>query len=182
VTLDDFLPAYDVHEVHSIAVAAPPAAVMEATRELTPRELPLLVALMALRGLPALVRGRRLPVRGSILDAFRRSGFVALRETPEELVFGGIGRFWEPSGGLRRIEPDGFGDFDEPGYAKAAFNFAVERRGAKTVLSTETRVAGTDERARRRFGRYWRLIQPGSALIRVAWLRAIRRRAERDGV
>jgi hypothetical protein len=28
--------------------------------------------------------------------------------------------------------------------------------------------------------RYWRVIHPGSALIRIAWLRAIRRRAERQ--
>ena len=33
--------------------------------------------------------------------------------------------------------------------------------------------------ARRSFRRYWRVIYPGSAAIRLAWLRAIRRRAER---
>jgi len=30
---------------------------------------------------------------------------------------------------------------------------------------------------RRRFAAYWRLIYPGSALIRRSWLRAIRQRA-----
>ncbi|MCA1563325.1 MAG: hypothetical protein LC804_24755 [Acidobacteria bacterium] len=44
-------------------------------------------------------------------------------------------------------------------------------------LSTETRIWATDESARRRFGMYWRVIYPGSALIRRMWLRAIRKRA-----
>jgi hypothetical protein len=79
--LDDFLPVYDFHEVHRVSIDAPPGAVMESARRLRPHELPLLVALMALRGLPALLRGRRLPVRGSILDAFRRGGFVVLQDT-----------------------------------------------------------------------------------------------------
>ena len=47
-----------------------------------------------------------------------------------------------------------------------------------TVLTTETRIKATDDPARRTFGRYWRVVIPGSAAIRRAWLRAIRRRAE----
>jgi hypothetical protein len=153
---------------------------MEAIHSLTPAEVPVLVALMAIRSVPALLRRRRLPVRGPLLDGFRRGGFVTLYEAPDELVLGGVGRFWQPSGGLRRIEATEFRDFGEPGFAKAAFNFEIERTGARTLLTTETRVATTDEHARRTFGRYWRLVHPGSALIRIAWLQAIRRRAERN--
>jgi hypothetical protein len=47
-----------------------------------------------------------------------------------------------------------------------------------SLLSTETRVFATDAATRRRFAAYWRVIYPGSALIRIEWLRAIRRRAE----
>ncbi|HYN50366.1 MAG TPA: hypothetical protein VES62_05525 [Thermoleophilaceae bacterium] len=174
--LDEFLPHYDFNEVHSIACSAPPAAVMKAARELTPRELPLLVALMAIRSVPALARGRRLPVRGTILDAFLRGGFVILKDEPDELVLGAVGRFWQASGGMARIEPKRFSSFAEPGWTKAAFGFRVE---GCTVLTTETRVLATDDGARRKFGHYWRLIRPGSCAIRVAWLRAIRRRAQR---
>jgi hypothetical protein len=183
--LDDFLPRYDVNEVHSVITAAPPGAVMQSIRELTPREVPLLVALMALRSVPALLCGRRLPTRarrldGRLLDGFRRGGFVELGDSSGELVFGGVGRFWRADGGLRRVDATDFRDFAEPGWAKAAFNFEVERVGERTVVTTETRVATTDDSARRSFGRYWRVVGPGSALIRVAWLRAIRRRAERQ--
>jgi hypothetical protein len=179
--LDEFLPHYDLSETRSISTRAEPAAVMDAIRALTPWEVPVLVALMAIRSVPALLRRRRLPVRGPLLDGFRKNGFVELRQAPDELVLGGVGRFWQPSGGLRRVEAAEFAGFAEPGWAKAAFNLQVERVGERTVLSTETRIATTDERARRSFARYWRLIHPGSALIRIAWLRAIRRRAERHG-
>jgi hypothetical protein len=104
----------------------------------------------------------------------------ARSRSADELVLGGVGRFWQSSGGLRRIEPAEFRYFDEPGFAKAAFNFQIDRAGGSTLLRTETRVATTDEHARRSFGRYWRFVYPGSALIRIAWLRAIRRRAERN--
>lgn len=83
--LDELLPDYDVREVHSTTTAAAPEAIVTAIGELTPTEVPLLVALMTLRA------------------------------------------------------------------------------------------------ACRSFRRYWRLIYPGSAAIRMAWLRAIRRRAERAG-
>ena len=178
--LDDFLPSYDVNEVHSVTTRAAPAAVMEAIRELTPLEVPLLVALMAVRSVPAMLRGRRLPVRGRLLDGFRRAGFAQLDESPAEIVLGGVGRFWRPDGGLRRVQAAEFRDFAEPGWAKGAFNFEVERVGDRTVVTTETRVATTDDASRRSFGRYWRVVGPGSALIRIAWLRAIRRRAERQ--
>jgi hypothetical protein len=58
-------------------------------------------------------------------------------------------------------------------------NFLVEEEGDGWCrLSTETRVLATDDTARRRFAVYWRLIYPGSSLIRRMWLAAVKRRAE----
>jgi hypothetical protein len=57
-------------------------------------------------------------------------------------------------------------------------NFVVTPEGPNSSLvSTETRVFANSPRARRNFARYWRLIYPGSALIRRMWLRAVERRA-----
>jgi hypothetical protein len=178
--LDDFLPRYDVNEVHSFIVGAPPAVAMDAIRELTPLEVPLLVALMALRRIPALLSGQRPRVHGRLLDGMRAAGFTPLRDSDDELVLGIIGRFWRLDSGLRTCEAGQFVDFSEPGWAKGVMNFEVQPVGHRTVVTTETRVAATDEAARRSFQRYWRIIGPWSALIRVAWLRAIRRRAERQ--
>jgi hypothetical protein len=152
---------------------------MEAIRSLTSAEVPALVVLMGLRSIPSMLRGRRPQLRGRLLDGFTRAGFIPLRDAPDELVFGAIGRFWLPSGELRRIDPLEFDAFAEPGVAKAAFDLRLEPAGERTRIVTETRIATPDEGVRRSFGRYWRVIQPGSALIRRDWLRAIRRRAER---
>jgi hypothetical protein len=178
--LDEFLPDYEVNEIHSTRVAAPPGAVMAAMRSLTAREVPVLVGLMALRTVPALLRGRRRrPREGTILEGFLRGGFVMLADRPDELVVGAVGRFWRASGEVRRVSADEFAAFREPGYAKAAFNMhAQPAPGGGTLLTTETRIQATDDHARRSFRRYWLLIHPGSAAIRRAWLRAIGRRAE----
>jgi len=181
--LDEFLPDYDVNEVHSTRVAAPPDAVLAAVRAVTSREVPLLVLLMALRRLPAAIRrGRSAPGRrvldAPILDQFTRR-FVVLADRPDELVVGGVGRFWTADGGVRRVEAADFAAFDEPGFAKTVVNFHVSAVAGGSLLSTETRIKGTDDAARRSFRRYWRVVMPGSAAIRRAWLRAIRLRAER---
>jgi hypothetical protein len=66
------------------------------------------------------------------------------------------------------------------GFALAAINFRMEdAANGETVLATETRVYATDAPMRKKCAAYWRLIYPGSAVIRVTWLRAIRARAER---
>ena len=57
-------------------------------------------------------------------------------------------------------------------------NLRIEDAGpAACTLTTETRVYATDASTRRRFALYWRVIYPGSALIRRMWLRAIAHRA-----
>src|SRR5262249_11390454 len=76
--------------------------------------------------------------------------------------------------------PADFQALHAPGFALAAINFRLADAGnGQTRLTTETRVYATDATVRRRFGIYWRMIYPGSALIRVMWLRAIRKRAEK---
>jgi hypothetical protein len=162
-------------------VDAEPGTVLPEVLGMTPRDVPVMVGLMAIRRLPALLGGSRalrLDPR-PIVEQFERAGFKRLAQTEDELVLGAVGRFWRPAGNLRRVQAEGFAEFAEPGWAKAAVNFHVTRVHGRTRLSTETRIAATDDVARRRFRRYWRIIYPGSAVIRLAWLRAIRRRAER---
>jgi hypothetical protein len=179
--LDEFLPTYDQQELHSTAVDAPPERVLAVARALSWRDVPLAQAMMALRSLPTALKHRGKPMQKerSIIEEFEAEGFALLAERPDELVLGGVGSFWKPSGGVRRVRAEEFRSFHEPGVVKAAFNFLVWERDGRTVLSTETRILATDETARRSFRRYWRVVHPGSALIRRVWLRAIRRRAER---
>lgn len=178
--LDEFLPHFDHNEIHSTRVAASPEHVLDTVRALRSSEVPAARALMALRTLPARLRGERREEHAPMIASMIRGGFVVLAERPGELVLGVVGRFWQPRASVRSIAAEDFAGFEEPGWAKAAFNFeARPAPGGGTLLVTETRIRATDAAARRSFGRYWRLVGPWSALIRRAWLRAIRLRAER---
>jgi hypothetical protein len=169
--LDAVMPAYHFHEVHAVRVHASPARVLEAVRAVTAGEIRLFRTLTWIRS-PRLRGGGRESILNApgdqpILDVALRSGFVTLGDEPgREIVFGTALRL-----GPRRSDP--------PSLANTAMNFLVaEEEGGWCRLGTETRVFGTDERARRRFAVYWRVIYPGSALIRRMWLQAVKRRAE----
>ena len=171
--LDEFLPEFHFNEVHSTLVAAPPERTLEAARAVTVRDMPAVRALMAVRRL-----GRDASRQGPVMDGMLHNGFVVLADRPDELVLGVAGRFWKFDSGITRIAAEQFKSFDAPDHAKAVMDFHVRPAPGGCLLSTETRIQGTDEGARRKFGRYWRVIHPGSALIRRVWLRAVRRRAE----
>ena len=115
-----------------------------------------------------------------IVDGLVRGGFVRLAEVPSrEIVFGVVGRFWKLIGNTPITtvgDPESFTSFEEPGYAKAAMSFLVRAEGRGSRLITETRIQTTDAAAARSFSRYWRLVRPGSGLIRRSWLAAVRRR------
>lgn len=184
--IDRFMPEYHVNEVHTILTDATPEQVYRAIREVSASEIPLLREMFALRSLPALLMGRRgrwVGGREPFLDQALRGGFIMLAdEPPRELVVGTIGKFWQASGGTYKVaSPEEFLEADAPGYAKAILNFYVgkSRSHPNAVrVRTETRVHIPGPAARRKFRLYWQVIYPGSALIRVMWLRAIKRRAE----
>jgi len=188
--LDEILPAFEFSEFHETRVHASPAQVMAAARAVTPEEIRFFVALMEVRALPARLlgklppRSRRPPQATPLLELFLRGGFVMLGDEGDEIVFGEVGRFWraaDTSAGAVIHDADDFQELATPGLAKVAASLRVEADGAGwTRLTTETRVAATDAGARRAFAAYWRLIYPGSALLRTAWLAAIKGRAERS--
>jgi len=177
--IDEFLNRFDFNEVHATEVEASPARVMRAIHEVPPREIRFFRVLMALRGF-GLRDGDRAAAARPLLDGALRRGFLVLAEDDRELVVGVAGRFWKPSGGtIRLASPREFLGFDRPGCAKAAVDFRLEGGvGGPTRVTTETRILGTDAAGRRKFGRYWRVIHPGSAFMRRMWLAAIKERAE----
>jgi hypothetical protein len=115
-----------------------------------------------------------------ILEVAAKTSFLLLAEDPEREIV--LGTFVVAPPGTRftvRPTPQVFRDLQQPGFAKAAMNFRVEELSSgECEVTTETRVFATEAVARRKFAHYWRVIYPGSALIRVMWLRAIRKRAE----
>ncbi|MFI5167538.1 MAG: hypothetical protein ACHQQS_13050 [Thermoanaerobaculales bacterium] len=186
--LDAIMPEYQFAEFHETRVHASPDRVMAAARAVTPGEIRFFATLMQIRALPARLLGK-LPPRPQqppkptpLLELFLRGGFVMLAEGDDEIVFGEVGRFWHAaptSAGIVVRDAADFESLQAPGIGKVAANLRVDPDGdGWTRLTTETRVAATDAAARRAFAIYWRLIYPGSSLIRTTWLAAIRQRAE----
>ena len=177
--LDEFVPVWQFSERHTIRIAAPPARVFEAIRDVRADEISLFKTLTWIRR-----GGRKLPESilnagdsAPLLDVATRGGFIYLADdAPRELVIGTV--VIAPAGPRRTLTPETLKTPPAPGFAVGAVNFLVTPEGPNaSLVSTETRVFANSPSARRRFARYWRVIYPGSALIRVMWLRAVRRRA-----
>jgi hypothetical protein len=183
--LDSLMPSYDVREVHGLTVDAPCEAVWAALHQVSLREMPMFRALMALRQqpLPLARTERKLFTRSDrpLLAEMLSGAFVPLAQRPpSELVIGLLAKPWRPDGSMRKVDTQGFMAFAEPGWAKTVLGFRLQESGRRTRIVSETRVRTTDRSSRRRFRAYWFVISWGSAATRRAWLRAIKRRAERE--
>ncbi len=179
--LDEFAPRYHFNEIHTVYIRAPRDQIHRAIKELTAEEILFFRTLTWIRRL-----GRRgpesilnAPERLPLLEVATRTSFLLLGEVPGREIL--VGTVVSAPAGARppaRPTPDEFKAMNATG-AKAIMNFLIEEDVAGICLvKTETRVCATDVAARRRFAVYWRVIYPGSALIRRMWLRAIRLRAE----
>jgi len=178
--LDEFAPVYQFNEVHSIRISSSKEQVYKAIKSVTAEEILFFRTLVWLRrfGRPGpesiLNPGKDMP----LLEIATKTTFITLADEPNrEIVVGTI--VGAPSGWHRpsRSLPEDFKAVKAPGFALAAMNFLIEDAGpGACTVTTETRVYATDAAARRRFAAYWRVIYPGSALIRRMWLRAIRKR------
>jgi hypothetical protein len=177
--LDEFAPAWQFRERHTIKIAAPPSRVFVAIRRVRADEIAFFRLLTWIRR-----AGRPLPqsilnagTRESLMDVATRTGFVRLADDdPREVVIGTV--VIAPPGIREALTPDMFQKQLPPGFALATMNFLVAPDGPDgSFVSTETRVFANSVSSRRRFAAYWRLIYPGSAIIRRMWLRAIERRA-----
>jgi hypothetical protein len=155
--LDRIMPRWQFEERHEIRIAASPDRIYSAIRQVTAGEIRFFQVLTTIRCLGRCRERESIlhaPDAKPILDVATGSGFRILADdAPHDLVFG------------TRVAPRTF----------AVMNFHVEPDGR---LTTETRVFADGDAARRRFALYWRIIRPGSGIIRQSWLEAIKRRAE----
>lgn len=176
--LDETMPEYQFSERHSTLIHARPELVMQAVRDSTFGDMTSLITLLKIRGAALRIHdtGGLVPDK-RILDAFSASGYVLGNADHEIVMCGGAnaraGRTLE----VRTLQE--FADYRDPGAVKMAFDFKVEDTGdGWSTLTTETRVMATDDLTRHGMGRYWRLIVPGSGLLRLQWLQGIKKRAE----
>lgn len=175
--LDDIMPEYQFSERHSQRIHARPGQVMLAIRQTTLGDLNSYATLMRIRGaaLRRPYRDRGNSQHERVLDALS-AGFISLAASDHEIVMGAIGKARSPRPDVRDL-PE-FAAYQQEG-VKLAFNLYVEDAGdGWSTVCTETRVVALDEYSRRIMSRYWRLIVPGSGLLRRQWLNGIKKRAE----
>jgi hypothetical protein len=177
--LDSVMPDFDFDEHHEVLIQAPPERVMAEVRASTFNDIGAMDTLMRLR---ALAFGRRLPARRAnppALTAMTRpgAGFVYLADTPTEIVLGMAGQPWANQNAANVRDAASWRAFHDPRSIRVAFNLRATPAPGGTLLTTDTRIEATDAGARRLMARYWRLVYPGSGIIRHMWLDAIAARA-----
>lgn len=186
--IDEFLPDFDETIVEHLVIDAPPAEAYEVVRNMDFLSIhsPMMDAAMFVRAAPIRI-GRWIrrtpapppPPAMRLADMFEGradpeilEGWVGLGEEPgSELVFGAVGKVWQPDIDWKPVPPDEFADFAEPDFAKIAAGFSIRSYGAgRSLVSYEARTAGTDDESRQRFRRYWWLVRPFVGVIMRAAL------------
>jgi hypothetical protein len=176
--LDDIMPECQFFERHSARIHARPEQVMQAIRQSTFGDLKSLVTLLKIRGAVLRIHDTGDFLQDKrVLDAFSASGYLFGGSEHEIVMFG----VWNVRANrrpeVRTLQE--FADYREQGAVKMAYDFNVEDAGGGwSTISTETRVLALDDFTRRGLARYWRLIVPGSGLLRLQWLEGIKKRAE----
>jgi hypothetical protein len=176
--LDRTMPEYQFSEKHSARIHARPEQVMQAVRQVTFGDMKSLVTLLKIRG--AVLRAPVHNIGGwqekRILDGFSESAYLFGGSEHEIAIFGPWNTRANRRPEVRTLQE--FADYREQGAVKMAFDFTVEEAGEGcSKLTAETRVVAPDG-VSHGMARYWRLIVPGSGLLRLQWLEGIKKRAE----
>jgi hypothetical protein len=180
------LPQYDYRGVVTLPVAATPAEVFRALREVTLADMPLAYLIGSLRYLPGRLLGRTRPQADQLTRPFLEITMpVHLGEEPDrEMVVGSIGKLHNllDQQFVQLKDAQAFADFDNPDYEKFAMNFRVTAANDdSSTLSSDYRTLALGPSARRKFAVYWYLMVGwgGNFMLRQM-LKAVKRRAERD--
>jgi hypothetical protein len=180
--LDRAMPAWQFDEHHEMSIRASADQIYRAIKETTADDILFFRTLIWIRrfGRPGPESILDPAANTPLLEVATRTTFTTLSDTPREIVVGTPVVAPRIAGPRRKPTAAEFVLLrDRPGFALAAMNFAIrDCAGGACRITTETRVLATDPSTARAFRAYWRIIYPGSALIRRMWLRAIKKRAE----
>ena len=180
-TIDDFIPRYVVREAHETLVDAPADIALSAAEELDLLSIPIVRAIFWLRaramGAPP---PRRDDLNGLVAQT-RAMGWGELSRVPgRQVIMGAAVQPWLAAPVFEAIAPESFAAWGEPDHVKIVWTLEAEPLGpTRARLRTETRVEATDEAARAKFLRYWRVARFGIVAIRLLGLPAMRRAAQR---
>lgn len=170
--IDDFMPTFEFGDVQKADVKAATQTVFRAVKTFDLAESTTVRWLFKARGIPT---------DNLTLKDFEKANLKVLAEKPDgEIVLGLVGEFKTLTGGLVNLSPDKFRTFNDPGFIKAVWNFAVADLGnGKTRVTTEIRITGTDAGSTAKVKNVWGLLKPPTAMISKEILKLIKKQAER---
>lgn len=180
--IDRFAPRYDIMQAQHLVVDAPPAQTYAAVRSLDFTDVGGFVvdAAFWVRGLPERLKGQapeRTPLTFDTMTS--ASDWVVLGERAgEEIAAGVAGRFWKPVIEWKRLTPEEFTEFAEPGFGKIVFSLSVRPYGeTRSLVTYDVRVTMTDSASHAKFRAYWAVVAPFVRTVQAAALRTIARHA-----
>lgn len=179
--IEQFMPSPDIRERFQTTIRAPRELVMEVASGFDLQSIRLVRAIFWFRERIMRVRPASPRRPQGLFEEMRGLGWGTLLERPGEvIVCGATCQPWLADVRFTAIPADRFAAYAEPHQVKIAWTLEAEALGpALTRFAHETRAAGTDAEARRRFRRYWRWARFGIVAIRLLLLPAIRAEAER---
>jgi hypothetical protein len=168
-------------ERHSIAVDAPFDVTFRAACEVDLEDSRLSRAVFRARERLLGTAPQANPLPRGILAQTQALGWATLAEVPNhEIVMGAVTQPWLADVVFRGLPLDEFLAFDDPAFVKIVWTIRADRVTPTTsIFRTETRALACGPEARVKFRRYWSLVSPGIALIRITLLNPVKREAER---
>jgi hypothetical protein len=185
--IDQWLPEWQFGEYHERRIRASPGQLFAAIRRVRSSDIFLFRTLTYLRNPNRDGQGEHIlnpPDEKPLLDVALAGGFILLGEAADSELLVGAVVIAPPEivrtarrGNVPSLNGALFKTLGRPGFARVVLNFRViPEADGWTRLTTETRVHAVDRPTQRQFAQYWRVIYPGSWIIRWSWLRAIETR------
>lgn len=170
--IDSIMPYYSFSEYHEVLVNATVDDIKMVLKSMRVRDIPTVKFLMKIRGAPEeKEESGKLPQVDRNNGTFRTADFNYFVMDSTELITVMLVKTTANADPPEMKSVDEFMKFSELGYIKVALNFRLIPLGNEsTLVTTETRNQGLSPEDRSSFGRYWRIIYPGSAIIRRVWL------------
>lgn len=171
--LDDILPDHRYRIAASIVIPAPQERIWEELLALPLRALPMSLALTRIRHLPAVLTGKEPAATSDTTFLDSTPIPVVVNDPPERIILVGLSQPWKLQGGAEPpyLNAVDLARWSSPGWIKVAMEFRLVPQRDGILLSTETRIAATDEATGRAFAPYWMAIRGSSARMRREVLR-----------
>ncbi len=181
MALDKIMPEYSSKEYHEIIADASVDEVKKALMVTGVQDIPAVLLLLKIRGIADENKDMSDKAANNSLDT---STFVTpdfnfmIADSSELLTMMVIKTYGKTPPPVISTFKE-FAVFNDPGYVKVAINFHFKSlENGKTLVSTETRNLPVSKSDSRYFNAYWRVIYPGSAIIRRLWLETLSKNAE----